>query len=303
MPSDPPKRRLAVAAATRRGEVPVVRVGVPRRLGADIYPYLLKAPWPAVLAILGSAYLLANTLFALLYLATGNGIANARPGSFSDAFFFSVQTMATVGYGVMAPKTVPAQLLMTVESVTGLLGFAVATGLMFAKFSRPTARVVFSRRAAIGMRDGKPTLMVRMGNERGNQLVDARASLMFVRDERTGEGELVRRLHPLPLVHAETPLFVVTWTALHVIDAASPLFGASAESLARSDAELVVTLVGVDDIFSTSVYARHSYLADELAFGSRFADVMTRLPDGRFQVDFSHFHDLVPEAAASPIPR
>src|SRR6185369_7247444 len=179
----PPPRKI-VDPRLRRV---IVRTGTPRRVLGDLYHALLNAHWSVLLAIFVVYYLVANTLFALAYLAGGDDLANAHPGSFEDAFFFSVQTLATIGYGAFAPKTRYANVLVAIEALVGVLGFAIAAGLFFAKFSRPTARVVFSRVAVITPRDGVPSLMLRMANERANQVVEAQVQVSLIRSERTAE--------------------------------------------------------------------------------------------------------------------
>src|SRR5262249_23589165 len=159
------------------------------------------------------------------YLLLGHAIANARPGSFSDAFFFSVQTMATIGYGQMAPATFAAHVLVSVEAFVGLVGFAMVTGITFSKFSRPTARILFSNVAVVTQRDGVPCLMFRMANERGTSIVEAQAHVVLTRSETTLEGEKVRRFYDLKLLRQQNILFALSWTALHPITQESPFSG------------------------------------------------------------------------------
>jgi inward rectifier potassium channel len=277
------------------GVLNVVRVGAPQYLLRDLYLLLLSASWPRLLMLFGGSYVVGNLVFAALYLINGPNIDNARPGSFADAFFFSVQTMATIGYGKMVPTTLWGNILVTVESFVGLLGVAMATGLIFAKFSRPTARVVFSRRAIIGQRDGVPSLMFRVANQRGNQIVEAQLHVVLARTEMTVEGESLRRLYDLPLVRGTNALFALTWTAVHPIIPTSPLYGATPESLLESDAELVVSLTGLDESFSQTIHSRFSYSAIEIVWNARFADILSQRPDGRRQVDYRLFHDVEPD--------
>jgi inward rectifier potassium channel len=177
-------------------------------------------------------------------------IANARPGSFADAFFFSVQTMSTIGYGVLAPRTPYANVLVTTEALVGLLGLAMVTGMIFAKFSRPTARVLFSRVAVMTRRDGVPCLMLRMANRRGNQIVEARVHVVLALTETTAEGEVIRGLHDLAMARAENALFALSWTAIHPITEQRPLFRVTSESLAEQEAGSIVSLTGLDETFS-----------------------------------------------------
>jgi inward rectifier potassium channel len=287
----PPPRKI-VDPRLRRV---IVRTGTPRRVLGDLYHALLNAHWSVLLAIFVTYYLVANTLFALAYLAGGDDLANARPGSFEDAFFFSVQTLATIGYGAFAPKTRYANVLVAIEALVGVLGFAIAAGLFFAKFSRPTARVVFSRVAVITPRDGVPSLMLRMANERANQVVEAQVQVSLIRSERTAEGEQVRRFYDLELVRTRTPIFLLSWTVVHPITATSPLYGITPESLAEGEGEVVVSVAGVDETFSQTIRARYSYLPEEIVWGARFVDIMSTLPDGRRRIDYGRFHDVVAE--------
>ena len=289
-PQTPPQGRRLLE---RGGVINAVQSGKRPRYFADLYLMLLVSSWTRLLLLLVIVYLLTNSTFALGYVIGGDCIDGARPGSFSDAFFFSVQTMATIGYGHWYPKTTWAHVLVTVETLTGLLGVAMVTGLTFAKFSHPTARVLFSRVAVLATRDSVPALMFRVANQRGNQIVEAHLHVVLARNETTAEGEAVRRLHDLELVRDRNPLFALTWTAIHLITANSPLHGATPESLAASESEIIVSLTGLDESFAQTVHARHSYVADEIACGARFVDILSRAPDGRRRIDFAHFHDVV----------
>jgi len=260
----------------------------------DLYLHLLAAPWLRVLAIFASVFLVTNALFALGYVAGTDSIENARPGSFVDAFFFSVQTMATIGYGKLAPRTLYANVLVTVEVLIGVVGLAIATGLAFAKFSRPTARVLFSRRAVIAPHEGVPSLMLRMANARGNNIVEAQLHVVLAREETTREGEAMRRFHDLRLLRPQTALFTLSWTAIHPITDGSPLAGATPEDLEAAQAEIVVSLIGFDETFSQTVHARYRYAAGDVAWNARFAGIIQYFPDGRREIDYARFHDVVP---------
>jgi inward rectifier potassium channel len=277
-----------------RGDLNVVHAGVPNRYFHDAYLFLLVSPWPRLLLLLVAAFVTLNSVFASLYLLGGDSIENARPGSFQDAFFFSVQTMATIGYGKLAPQTLFANVLMSIESLIGLLSIAIVTGLAFAKFSRATALVLFSQVAVVTRRDGMPCLMFRMANQRGNQIVEARVHVVLALTETTLEGEVVRRLHDLELLRAEHALFVLSWTAIHPLTERSPLFGASRESLAAREAEIIVSLSGHDESFAQTVHARHSYVVGDIVWNARFVDILETTPDGRRVIQYAHFHDVVP---------
>jgi inward rectifier potassium channel len=264
----------------------------------DVYHSLLTTTWAWFFGLVLVTYLSANLVFAMGYLAIGDGIEEARPGNFSDAFFFSVQTMATIGYGKMAPRGLPANLLVTLEALIGLLGLALVTGLVFAKFARPTARVIFSRNVVITRFDGVPSLLVRLANERGNQIAEAQAHLVLLRTERTPEGEEVRRVHDLRLRRSQSAFFAFTWLVVHPITPDSPLFGETAESLRAKDVDLVASMTGLDETLSQSVHARHAWTPEQILWDHHFADVLVSLPDGRRAIDYRRFHDVERDGSA-----
>lgn len=276
----------------------VVAVGLRTGWVGDLYHQLVALPWAGFLAGLVMVYLGLNCLFAFLYLLGDNAIVNARPGAFSDAFFFSVETLSTIGYGQMSPATLYGNVVMTAEALTGVMLLAVAAGLMFARFSRPTARVVFSKVAVVAPFNGVPTLSLRLANERRNQILDAQVYVIFVRDELTPEGDWIRRFYDLQLARQRSPIFAMTFTVMHAIDAGSPLWNASSSSLAAAGAELVVTVTGIDETTSQTVHARTSYLAHEILWDHRFADVFTQTKDGRLAIDYRRFHETEPLQAA-----
>ncbi|MFB2770742.1 ion channel [Pelatocladus sp. BLCC-F211] len=260
----------------------------------DPYHLLLTIPWPGFLALIAFSYVTTNALFALAYLAGGDCIANARPGYFLDAFFFSVQTLASIGYGAMYPKTAYANLIVTIEAMMGLVGIAVMTGLAFARFSRPTARVIFSRVAVIAPHNGVPTLMFRTGNKRRNQILEAQLRVYLMRDEVTTEGYFIRRLHELNLIRSQTPSFTLSWTAMHPIDESSPLYGMTPESLAATKSAIVVSLSGIDETVIQVLHARQTYAAHEILWNNQFVDIFYHTSDGHRYIDYNYFHDVVP---------
>jgi inward rectifier potassium channel len=238
-------------------------------------------------------YGMLNALFALACLAVGDGIANAQPGSFWDAFFFSVQTLASIGYGALYPQTFLANIIVTIEALVGLLGFAVVTGLAFARFSQSTARVLFSRFAVVTPYNGIPSLMFRTANQRGNQIVEAQMRVYLLRDEISLEGHFMRRLYPLRLLRSQSPGFSLTWTAIHPIDAESPLQGQTVESLMQLKAQIVVSLSGIDETVIQAVHARHLYPAQDILWNHQLVDIIHATKCGEHYIDFTHFHDVV----------
>jgi inward rectifier potassium channel len=276
-----------------QGQASVLRLGGRTLTGRDVYHLLLTVKWRWFFAWLAAAYLVFNTVFALLYLIQPGSIGSARAGSFADAFFFSVQTMATIGFGVMHPATLYANLVVSAEALLGMAGFALAAGLIFARFSRPTARVLFSRVAVVTRFNGVPTLMFRCANERQNQIFEAQVHVDLARQETSTEGMEIRRSHELKLARDRNPQFSFSWTVMHPIDASSPLHGIDPDMLAGQDASIVVTLTGVDESLSQSVFVRTAYRADEILWGRRFVDILSRTEDGRSLVDYTRFHDTV----------
>lgn len=272
----------------------VVAIGLRPQVLADVYYFLIASSWRRLFAVLVGVYLTVNAIFAVAYVALGDVIENARPGSFADAFFFSVQTMATVGYGRLAPKTFGANLLSTIEIITGMLGLTIMTGLVFAKFARPTARVLFSRVAVVAPFEGVPSLMFRMANARASQIVEAHVSVMMVRTERTREGDEIRRVHDLRLRRAHSALFALTWTAIHPMTPESPLYGLDPESLRDAELTVTVSFTGYDESLAASVHARATYGPDEIRLGHRFRDLFVTLPDGQRAIDYRRFHEIVP---------
>ena len=255
---------------------------------ADAYHHLLTSSWPLLLLQITAGFFALNAIFAIGYYLDG-GVANARPGSYSDVFFFSVETMATIGYGRMAPVTLIAHILMSFEALTGMMGLALMTGLIFAKFSRPNARVRFSRNAVISVRDGVPSLMFRMANERASQIVEAQVHVLFSQTETTPEGESVLRFHDLELTRYRNATFRHSWTVIHPIDPGSPLHGATEKSLDAGHAEIVVSVTGIDGAFMQTVYARHTYEAGDLVWGAKLADVIIRSAEHDFMIDYGKF--------------
>ena len=293
-PAAPPASPPGGHVPGRRDPTEVVRVGARHRVSDDLYHFLLGAPWGRVLLVVASVYLGINALFAGLYLLGGDTIAGARPGSFADAFFFSIQTFSTIGYGVMAPRTAYGSVVVTLEAFVGLVTVAMTTGLMFAKFSKPTARVLFSKKMVVAVRNGQPTLMFRMANERVNDIIEATFRVTVLKPEVSAEGEKMRRMHDLELVRGDTPLFTLSFQALHVIDEESPLHGLSSDDLADGAMRFIVTVTGLDATFGATIHARHIYEAGDLVYNARFVDVLSNAPDGRLVIDYTKFHEVVP---------
>ena len=276
-----------------RGQI-VQRIGGRRHPLSDFYHSIMQASWPVTFVIIGVAFVVVNVLFALLFMLLGDGVEGVRAGNFEDCFFFSVQTLATIGYGKMVPVSRAAHLVVTLEAFTGIIVTAVTTGILFAKFSRPTARVLFSNVCVIAPYEGKTTLMFRIANERSNRIVQASVKISALRYITTAEGHMHRRLIDLKLHRSDSAMFAITWTVFHTIDEASPFFGATPESLAKEQFGLVATLVGLDETLAQTVHARFAWDANQILFDRRFVDVLLDNPDGTRVMDLGKFHDTLP---------
>ena len=231
-----------------------------------------------LLLMLAAAYVAINVVFGLLYMVVPGSITNARPGSFLDAFFFSVQTLSTVGFGEKAPHGLYADSIVTLEAFVGLLGIAVTTGLVFARVSKPTARVLFSQVAIVTRFDGVPTLMFRAANQRGNQVLEAQVMVYIARQVTTAEGHTMRAFFDLPVVRARSPLFLLSWTVMHRLDEIEARYTAqtSAEALRAEGAEIIVVLSGVDDTFAQRAsMLRHAYSAEQILWDKQFEDILS----------------------------
>ena len=261
---------------------------------SDLYHQALTVPWPRFVAMMAAGFTAANALFAALYLLGGDCFNAPDPGSFLLAFSFSVQTISGIGYGAMAPTTDYAHVITNVEAFVGLTGMAVWTGLISARFSRPTARVRFSQKALVRTRDGKPYLMFRMANVRGNQLVEAQLSVVALIDTVTAEGDSMRRLHALELERERTPIFSLTWTAFHPLDERSPLAGLVDGPDDGRLAGIVCNLTGLDDILVQTVHAQTFYGAEDVVWGHRFVDMLETGEDGVLTVFHDRLDRIVP---------
>lgn len=261
----------------------------------DLYHAVLEVRWLWYFAIIAGLFFGVNTLFALLYLAQPGSVANAD-GSFKDAFFFSVQTLATIGYGNMGPQTLYAHVLVTLEALTQLLGAALITGATYAKFARPKARVLFSKKCVVGTRDGVRYLMFRVANERHNQVAEAQLRVVLLRDSVSKEGEQMRVPTEIKLVRDRTMAFRLTWTAMHKVDESSPFFGDDVhEMLAKTKAAINLSISGLDETIAQTVNARYAYYPADIEWNARFRDVISVDPDGVRVIDYRKFHDTIPD--------
>ena len=288
-----PRHRVAI----RSGQVEFVKVNTDAWKWRDVYRWLLGLRWPQFAGFVAAVYAGLNFFFAFFYSLQQDSIAGTTTSAwFLDCFFFSVQTLATVGYGHMYPQTVYGHIVSTVEIMTGIFLIAVMTGLIFVRFSRPIARVVFSRSMVIGPLDGKPTLMVRVGNENHHSMVEAKFRIMYSRDQKLKEGGEFRYFHDLKLHFGQLTIFPAALTLRHEIDEKSPLHGATIESLEAERALFFVSVVGIDPVIAAEVQTQHDYSWRDIQFGHRFVEIYHESEGKRrrLTVDYGRLHDTEP---------
>ena len=278
--------------SVRAGAIEFVKVNTDTWRWRDIYRWLLGLRWPQFAVFVGVLYIALNLLFAALYSFQRDSIAGSTGGSwFFDCFFFSVQTLATVGYGHMYPQTLYGHIITTIEIMSGIFLLAVMTGLIFVRFSRPNARVVFSNSIVIAPLNGKPTLMVRVGNENQHSMVEAEFRIMFSRDEPLLEGGDFRYFYVLKLHFDRLTVFPAALTLRHTIDETSPLFGVTPELLESGRVLFIVSVVGIDPVIAAAVQTQKDYSWRDVRFGERFAEIYTEHGGGRLTVDYGRLHD------------
>ncbi|TDI36692.1 MAG: transporter [Acidobacteria bacterium] len=276
------------------------RVGLGPLASLHLYDALLTISWPRFLALVAIAYLGSNVIFAFAYMALGpealTGALELSPSNFPRAFFFSVHTLSTVGYGSIVPASVAANALMTIESVFGIFGVALTTGLVFARFARPTAKILFSKNALIAPYRGERGLMFRIANQRSTQIIELEATVTFSRMVEE-DGRRIRRFYPLALERQKVVFFPLAWTIVHPINRDSPFHDLTGEECLRSEAEILVLLKGIDETFSQIVHARSSYTAEEIQWSSKFSDLHLREGEHVVGIDLGRLSDFEPVTA------
>jgi inward rectifier potassium channel len=291
------KKSVVQPVVDARGRLLLERRGLPSMLGQtlakDAYHFLRTATWTRITLLFGGLFLVVNLVFAVILYAGHADVMNAH--GFADDYWFSVQTLATIGYGYLAPNDTLSNTVVTIESFVGIALTAMITGVFFARFATPYAKVIFSKVAIIGEHDGKPTLMFRMANARSTAIVEATCHVYVSRDEVLASGERMRRIYDLPLRRATSPIFSLSWLATHTIDAVSPIADLTPASLAASDVNIIVTFQGIDDRLAATVHTRYAYNVDDIVFDRRFADLFAIDPEtgGRY-LDFEKFDTTEP---------
>jgi inward rectifier potassium channel len=290
------------AARIRVGSYEMTKKGISRFDLRDPYHLAIALTWPKFLATLIILYISVNFIFAVLFWAVPGSVANARPHSFADDLFFSVETLSTVGYGDMYPATLYGRIVAATEIACGLAFTAILTGLTFVRFSRPRAKFVFAPNPVVTMHNGKPTLMVKIGNGRAGILADAAAKLNILLIETNADGKLFRRAQELRLERAHIPVFPLDWTLVHVLDEHSPMHGYDAARLIDADVRLFVAVEARDPTLATVVHDIRSYAPEDVRFGMRYAQVVTTAEDGTPVADMALIGELEPDAGDRPEP-
>jgi len=297
------KPRTHRPISTRAGRTEFLKINAAVGGWRDSYHWVLTLSWPRFALFLASSYVVINLLFGTLYFARPNCIADLEPASFPHAFFFSVETLATVGYGHNYPATTYGHIIVTIEIFLGMIWIAVITGLIFVRFARPTARIVFSNCLVIAPHDGRLSLMFRVANLRHTSMAEAEFRIIYSRDERVLEGEEIRRFYYLRVYPDRMISFPAALTIRHTIDEQSPLYGITPERLEKEDAFFVASTVSLELVMAASVQSQQDYAVEDIRFGERFVDVYTQREDGRLTVDYGRLHETepVPDPGDSPV--
>jgi inward rectifier potassium channel len=285
--------KTARARVVQLGGREIIAEGLRPNFWADISHRCMTASWPAFIAGAALVFIAFNAFFAVFYWIGNQPISNVPGGAYIDYLYFSIETLSTAGYGDMHPQTHYGHFIATVELFTGIFSMSLMTGLIFARFSRPNARLLFADHPVISSHEGKPTLMIRFVNERHNMIGNATARLWMLRNEVSVEGRSFRRFYELSLTRNEHPALALSWTLYHVLDEASPLFGLDADDLDASDVSLVVVVSGYDVVAAQTVHARRPYDHSDIRFGHRYADILGVSEDGRLRIDYGKFHQTL----------
>lgn len=285
--------RTPKSRVVRLGDREVIAEGLHLNFWADISHRCMTASWPAFIGGAALVFIAFNAIFAFFYWIGDQPIANVAGGAYIDYLYFSIETLSTAGYGDMHPQTHYGHFIATVELFTGIFSMSLMTGLIFARFSRPNARLLFADNPVISSHEGKPTLMIRFANERHNIIGNATARLWLLKNVVSLEGQSFRRFYKLQLVRNEHPALALSWTLYHVLDEESPLYGLDAGDLDTSKVSLLVVVSGYDVVAAQTVHARKSYDHSDIRFGHRYADILGTSENGRLRIDYGRFHETL----------
>ena len=289
------KQRISKSRVVAFGDREIVTEGLHLSFWADISHRSMTASWQSFIASVVLVFIVLNAAFGLLYWIGDQPVSNVTRNDYLDYVYFSIETLSTAGYGDMHPRTHYGHFVSAVELLTGIFSMSVMTGLIFARFSRPRARLLFANNAVIATQDGKPTLMVRFANERHNIIGNATARLWLLRNTTTKEGQPIRRFNELSLLKNEHPALALSWTLYHVLDEQSQLFNLDADDFKAAGVALVVVVSGYDVVAAQTIHTQKSYDHTDIRFGQRYADILENLDDRRIRIDYGKFHDTVDE--------
>ena len=285
--------RASKTRVIRFGEREIITEGLHLSFWADISHRCMTASWPAFIGGAVLVFIAFNAIFALFYWIGNQPISNVPGGAYIDYIYFSIETLSTAGYGDMHPQTHYGHFVAAVELFTGIFSMSLMTGLVFARFSRPNARLLFANNPVIATHEGKPTLMIRFANERHNAITSATAKLWILQNEVTQEGRPFRRFKQLALTKEESPVFALTWTILHAIDETSPLNGLTSDDI--DEVDIIVLLTGYDESSAQTVHERKFYQGQHIRQGHRYIDTIDQTEDGKTRVNYHLFHATEPE--------
>jgi inward rectifier potassium channel len=285
--------RASKPRVVRFGDREIITEGLHLSFWADISHRCMTASWPSFVGGAVLVFIVFNAVFALFYWIGNQPVANVPGGAYIDYVYFSIETLSTAGYGDMHPQTHYGHFVSAVELFTGIFSMSLMTGLIFARFSRPNARLLFADNPVITKHDGKPTLMLRLANERHNIISNATAKLWLFKNIVSMEGETLRRFYELQLTQNQNPGLALSWTLYHVLDEKSPLYEVTADDLEAFKASLVVVVSGYDIVAAQTVHARKTYDHSDIRFGQRYADILDTSDDGRLRIDYGRFHTTV----------
>ena len=288
-----PNERTSNARIVRLGGREIITEGLHLSFWADISHRCMTASWPAFIGGAVAVFVAFNAVFAVFYWIGDQPISNVPSGTYIDYLYFSIETLSTAGYGDMHPQTHYGHFIAAVELFTGIFSMSLMTGLIFARFSRPSARLLFADNPVISDHEGEQTLMIRLANERHNIISNATARLWLFKNIVSKEGQSFRRFYELPLLRNESPALALSWTLFHRIDAGSPLYGLTADDLEAIEVSLIVVVSGYDVVAAQTVHARKSYDYPDIRFGQRYAEILGTADDGRLRIDYGRFHDTV----------
>jgi inward rectifier potassium channel len=289
------KERISKTSIVRFGDREIITEGLRLSFWADISHRSMTASWPSFIAGAVFVFIVFNAGFGLLYWLGDQPISNVARNDYLDYLYFSIETLSTAGYGDMHPQTHYGHFIAAVELFTGIFSMSLMTGMIFFRFSRPSARLLFANNPVIAIQDGEPTLMVRFANERHNIIGNATARLWVLKNTISKEGQPVRRFSELSLLKNEHPALALSWTLYHTLDETSPIHNLNADEMGAANIAIAVVVSGYDVVAAQTIHARKTYDYKDIRFGQRYADILENLDDGRIRIDYGKFHDTVDE--------